>query len=439
MRFVAIVLLMFSSLLFAETQESVYYRAMKAEEAGDVSAALAAFEEAVEIPGPYTQEIREIINEYNKALGTTAVTKSPWSFRFLGDLGFYSLHYSEFGSVEDVSENGGDIFFSLMPSIDYSTGDWIHSFGLGFSGDLFVSNEDMPALDTNDWDISLGLEYSLVGRSLMLDVGADIKVVEGGHVFPDFFAWVERDFYRFEKQRIGAAAWGFYDPDGPLSFALYGAWHRTEPYGFNGSVYVGARFEADSVVDYVGYLSAYKKALEDAEESESKVPDYRGGYPMDWGWGWDGQNPMAACLETYGSECYGWNIGKLDSMYWAQRNGSQNTESSVDVAVPRYYAKWLGPTIRSKVFYRFKRNVTLEAKLNLYYGFVLDGPDEDYENMGKFNASWGTTAYWKPSAVTVYLGVEQIYKRYNLPIYYLGIYPRNTLLSELKLGVKWEI
>ena len=83
MRFVAIVLLMLSSLLFAETQESVYYRAMKAEEAGDVSAALAAFEEAVEIPGPYTQEIREIINEYNKALGTTAVTKSPWSFRFL--------------------------------------------------------------------------------------------------------------------------------------------------------------------------------------------------------------------------------------------------------------------------------------------------------------------------------------------------------------------
>ena len=81
MRFIAIVLLMLSSLLFAETQESVYYRAMKAEEAGDVSAALAAFEEAVEIPGPYTQEIREIIDEYNKALGSTAVIKSPWFFR----------------------------------------------------------------------------------------------------------------------------------------------------------------------------------------------------------------------------------------------------------------------------------------------------------------------------------------------------------------------
>ena len=61
MRFVAVVLLLLTSLLYAETQEDVYYRAMKAEEAGDVSAALAAFEEAVQIPGPYTEELREIM------------------------------------------------------------------------------------------------------------------------------------------------------------------------------------------------------------------------------------------------------------------------------------------------------------------------------------------------------------------------------------------
>ena len=64
MRFIAIVLLLMTSLLYAETQEDVYYRARKAEEAGDVSTALAAFEEAVLIPGPYTEEIREIIDEY---------------------------------------------------------------------------------------------------------------------------------------------------------------------------------------------------------------------------------------------------------------------------------------------------------------------------------------------------------------------------------------
>ena len=313
MRFVAVVLLLLTSLLYAETQESVYYRAMKAEEAGNVSAALAAFEEAVQIPGPYTEEIREIINEYYKALGTTTDAKSPWSLRFLGDIGFYGLHYNEYGGVEKVSETGGDIFFSLTPFIDYSAGNWIHSFGLGFSGDWFVANDDMPVLDTNDWNISVGLEYSLIGNSLMLGVGADIKVVEGAYVSPNFSIWVERDFYRFEKQRVGAAVWGYYDPDGPLSFALYGSWHRTVPYGLNGSAYVGARFEADSAVDFVKFVETYKNTVEDPE-NEGNVEQWNsywgGSNPMYGNW----QNPMQVCLETYRPECYNWNIGKIDSM-----------------------------------------------------------------------------------------------------------------------------
>ena len=429
---------MFSSLLYAETQESVYFRAMKAEEAGDVSAALAAFEEAVQIPGPYTEEIREIIDDYYKALDTVEEKKNPWSLRFLGDIGFYGLHYNEYGGVEKVSETGGDIFFSLTPFVDYSTGDWIHSFGLGFSGDWFVANDDMPVLDTNDWNISVGLEYSLVGKSLMVDVGADIKVVEGAYVSPNFYAWVERDFYRFEKQRVGAAVWGYYDPDGPLSFALYGSWHRTVPYGLNGSAYVGARFEADSAVDFVKFVETYKNTVEDPE-NEGNVEQWNsywgGSNPMYGNW----QNPMQVCLETYGPECYNWNIGKIDSMYWAQRNAPQNSESTADVSIPKYYAKWFGPTLRSQVSYKFKRNITVEARLNLFYGFVLDGPDSDYEKMGKFSGVWGTMLYWKPNALTLYLGAEQFYKHYSLPKYYVGIYPRNTILTELKVGFKWEI
>lgn len=437
MRFVAVVLLLLTSLLFAETQESVYFRAMKAEEAGDVSAALAAFEEAVQIPGPYTEEIREIIDEYYKALDTTEKKKNPWSLRFLGDIGFYGLHYNEYGGVEKVSETGGDIFFSLTPFVDYSAGDWIHSFGVGFSGDWFVANDDMPVLDTNDWNISVGLEYSLVGKSLMVDVGADIKVVEGAYVSPNFYAWVERDFYRFEKQRVGAAVWGYYDPDGPLSFALYGSWHRTVPYGLNWSVYAGARFEADSAVDLVSYIESYKNALEELESEENEEPwnPYWGGsYPMYGEW----QNPMQVCLETYGPECYNWNIGKLDSMYWAQMNDFKDTTSSVSVAIPKYFAKWFGPTLRSQVSYKFKRNITLEARLNLFYGIVLDGPDSDYKKMRKFSGVWGTMLYWKPNALTLYLGVEQFYKHYSLPKYYRGVYPENSILSELKVGFKWE-
>ena len=438
MRFVAVVLLLLTSLLFAETQESVYFRAMKAEEAGDVTAALAAFEEAVEIPGPYTEEIREIIDDYYKALDTVEEKKNPWSLRFLGDIGFYGLHYNEYGGVEKVSETGGDVFFSLTPFVDYSSGDWIHSFGLGFSGDWFVANDDMPVLDTNDWNISVGLEYSLVGKSLMVDVGADIKVVEGAYVSPNFYAWVERDFYRFEKQRVGAAVWGSYDPDGPLSFALYGSWHRTVPYGLNGAAYVGARFEADSAVDFVKFVETYKNTVEDPE-NEGNVEQWNsywgGSNPMYGNW----QNPMQVCLETYGPECYNWNIGKIDSMYWAQRNAPQNSESTADVSIPKYYAKWFGPTLRSQVSYKFKRNITVEARLNLFYGFVLDGPDSDYEKMGKFSGVWGTMLYWKPNALTLYLGAEQFYKHYSLPKYYVGIYPRNTILTELKVGFKWEI
>jgi hypothetical protein len=296
----------------------------------------------------------------------------------------------------------------------------------------------MPVLDTNDWNVSVGLEYSLVGKSLMLDVGADIKVVEGAYVSPNFYAWVERDFYRFEKQRVGAATWGYYDPDGPLSFALYGAWHRTVPYGLNWSVYAGARFEADSAVDLVSYIESYQNAIEELEQEEEWEPEY----PYQWGYYpayGDWQNPMQVCLETYGLECYNWNIGKIDSMYWAQRNAPQNSESSVEVSIPRYYAKWLGPTLRSQVSYKFRRNITLEAKVNLFYGFVLDGPDSDYEKMRKFSGVWGTTFYWKPNAITLYLGVEQFYKHYSLPKYYQGVYPENSILSELKAGFKWEI
>ena len=49
-RWVFFVLLLVTA-LFAETQQEAYYRAMKAEEAGDIAAALKAFEEAAALPG----------------------------------------------------------------------------------------------------------------------------------------------------------------------------------------------------------------------------------------------------------------------------------------------------------------------------------------------------------------------------------------------------
>ncbi len=448
MRSIAVVILLLSSVLLAETQEAAYFRALKAEEAGDITLALESFEEAAALPGPYTEEIREIVKEYYKALGGTEDSAdNPWSFRFLGNLGFYGLRYSEFGGVDEVTEHGGDLFLSLTPFLDYTTGDYIHSFGIGFNSDWFLANENMPALDTNDWKFSLGLEYSLVGSSILLDIGVDLNFAQGEDVSPSFFGWIEKDFFRKEKNRLGMAAWGYYDADGPLAFALYGAWHRTSTYGWNAAVYVGARFEADSAVDYVGYLAAYEAALQDAfnEAAPYEREPFEGGGAERWD-NRGARNPMDACLETYGEECFEWEISKIDSIYWSTHSrpdsssaNSLDSATDVSVAVPKYYAKWLGPTLRSRLSYKFRNGLSLEARLNLFYGFVLDGPDSDYEKIRKFSGSWGGTVFWKPNSLTLYLGFEQFYKHYGLPAYYKGIYPQNTLLSELKAGLKWEL
>lgn len=448
MRSIAVVILLLSSVLLAETQEAAYFRALKAEEAGDITLALESFEEAAALPGPYTEEIREIVKEYYKALGVSEDSAdNPWSFRFLGNLGFYGLRFSEFGGIDEVTEHGGDLFLSLTPFLDYTTGDYIHSFGIGFNSDWFLANENMPALDTNDWKFSLGLEYSLVGSSILLDIGVDLNFAQGEDVSPSFFGWIEKDFFRIEKNRLGMAAWGYYDADGPLAFALYGAWHRTSTYGWNAAVYVGGRFEADSAVDYVGYLAAYEAALQDA--FNDAVPYEREPFEGGGAERWDNRgarNPMDACLETYGEECFEWEISKIDSIYWSTHSrpdsssaNSLDSATDVSVAVPKYYAKWLGPTLRSRLSYKFRNGLSLEARLNLFYGFVLDGPDSDYEKIRKFSGSWGGTVFWKPNSLTLYLGLEQFYKHYGLPAYYKGIYPQNTLLSEIKLGLKWEL
>ena len=174
MRSLTLFLVLLASVLFAQTQQDIYRQALEAEEAGDVSKSIELFEKARDVGGEYTDEINEILEAYEEALGGDADT-SEVSFRFLGNLGFYGLHYAEYGSTKDVSENGGDLFASVSGYLDFSTGNWIHSFGVAFVSDWFVTNEDMPVLDTNDWTMAPGLEYSLVGLRLLLDIGVDFN------------------------------------------------------------------------------------------------------------------------------------------------------------------------------------------------------------------------------------------------------------------------
>lgn len=388
LRFICLMVMMFATALLAETQEEAYYRAMKAEEAGDIPAALQAFEEAVALPGPYTEEIQEIIRDYKAALGTPTEkaldsasgkpVMSPWDFHVAGELGLYGMHYKETGM--DEGEKGGDIFLNLNPYLDYEAGSWSHTFAFSAQGDYFLNNDEMSVLDTNDWNLTLGLEYTLMGHGLLLDLGYDFNI-EGEQLSSDFYAWLEKDLFRFEKQRVGLVAWAFYQTSGPMSYAMYASWHRTVPVGLNGTVYLGAKFEADSVVDYKSYFHSLNAYLMDTTE----------------------------------------------------------TLTVDDVIFRKALGKWLGPVFRSRLSYKFKNKITLEAKMNLFYGFAIGGPDGDYEKMRKFNGVGGLTVSWRYWKISYYLGLDRNYKRYFLPRFYHGIYSESSTLTQLKLGIKWDI
>lgn len=419
-RLAVVVVLLLSTLLWAETQEEAYYRAMKAEETGDISAAVKAFEEAVALAGPYTAELQEILQGYYEALGIKGETekKSPFSFRFLGDVGFNGLKYNESKTREDVDEYGGDLYVSLTPFLDYVSGDYLHSFGLEVSGDWFLMNDNMPALDTSDWNLSLGAEYALVGTTMMLNVGVNLNLAEREATSFSVFGWGQKEFYRNGKNRFGAALWAYYKSSGPLSSALYATWNYSSTYGLNGSAHLGVRFEADSVLNYKKYVSDYGSSVLDIVEKA---------YDALYG------NSMDACLQTYGEQCFFMNT---DSLFWEKL--VDEVTDTINVPVTKYYGAWIGPTLRGKLAYKFRSDVSVEAKANLFYGYVLDGPDEDYEKIQKFTGTWGGMVYWKRSFCQLYLGFEQIYRYYVLPKYYKAIYSKSSLLSQLKAGAKWE-
>ena len=106
-----------------------------------------------------------------------------------------------------------------------------------------------------------GIEYSLVGESLMLDVGMEYNIYDMDKFEPAAFLWFEFDAKRFEKQRIGAAIWGYTRWGGNTTAAVYATWHRTVPLGLNGQVYAGVKYEADSLADVIGYVDKLSECV----------------------------------------------------------------------------------------------------------------------------------------------------------------------------------
>ena len=277
-------------------------------------------------------------------------SSNSWEFHTSGNIVYKRLNYTR--GEPAVSESGSELSYSLDASVEYNSNDWVHSFEISLSGDWIVDKENMPSLDTSAWENSLGLGYSLIGNSLTLDAGTSISLTEEDGWNPDFFLWAEKYFARIDKQKFGAAFWGYESLEGTKSLALYGSWRRYVKYGWKGSVYAGGRFDADSV---------------------------------------------------------------RSSDYWL---------------------KWVGPALKTSFSYRFKTDISVDARLNMFYGFAVGMPDDDLE---KFNTSWGVNASWTPKYFGIFAGLDQFYKYYVFPTDYVFPYSKKSTYTLLKAGFKWNI
>ena len=422
-----IAILLLSSRLLAESQEAVYYEAMKAEEAGEISKSIELFEKAAEIDGPYTDEIRDILKEYYQALG---MDESPFSFRLRGDVSVHGMHYEESGGYEDVKDNGAETYFGLSLFANYTAGSLIHSFILNFSGNAFLG-DTISSLDSAKWALAPGVEYDLVGESFLVCAGIDFKFNEK-EWYPFMYGWLEKSFFRFDKNKFGAALSISEEWERQFAASLFASWRRFSPRGFNVALFVGARFIAEDVFDYDAWVQAIQNSgygkppdYPDFPRDSSFYDDpYRFGNPDFSGDpnGFDGQR-------DFGEQ------GDFDDRKAPPPEDS--TWNTVDY--PEYNVKWIGPYLRGRISYKFKYNITAEIAANIFYGIILDGPNSSYEEMSKLTGLWGPTLYWSPNIMTFYVGAENTFRHYfDIPESYQEIQPESTSLWELKLGMKLD-
>ena len=373
-----LVLLVLATALFAETQEEAYYRAMKAEEAGDITAALKAFEEAAALPGEYTEEIQGIIRDYKAALGSSSDDSThstdfdnSWEFHVSGEVGLWGMHYKETGM--DEGEMGGNLMLIVNPYVDYTAGAWTHTFAANVQGNYFLNNDNMSVLDTNDWNMSFGLEYTLFSRSLFLDVGYDF-IIEGDDLSSLFSVIVGKDLYRADSWHLNLMGIAIYQTSGPMSCAL----NLNPTINFSdklkGVFYLGVKFEADSLFDYKAYEESYLTAT-----------------------------------------------------------------TSEEIVFREYYGKWFGPLFRTKLFYKFNDKLTISGFAKMFYGFMLDGPDTEYEKVRRFNITYGAQVSWKYWKMNYYLELERNCWCRSLPDFYKKYLRERSAMTQLKLGVKWDI
>ncbi len=259
-------LLISSGALARTPQDSLFEKALDAESAGDVVATISYLEEAKTHEGRYTEEIREILDEYYEALQMQPGEK-PNGIRvnFSVQTEAAALRYDEYGDSLGAHEYSGEGFLHFESELEIRRGQISHILLAGISGNGFF-REDSSVLDTSRWAFSPSLEYSVQGELFIASIAAGLDVSERDGAIFSLSASGERDLFGKENFRTGANGFGYWNANG-RTLARLGAYVEYRPQtGLWTNVSLAARFDGDTSV--TAYFWHYFPAMTENFDEE---------------------------------------------------------------------------------------------------------------------------------------------------------------------------
>jgi len=386
MRALAVFLCIFCiSSVFAETQETLFERALDAESEGDVPKTIALLEEAATHEGPYRGEIEAILKEYYAALQIKDESESGFSGNFLAKVEGSGFIYEEYGNAASVKENSADSYVLLGGEFDYHTpSGWTHFWFVSLSADVFFREKE-TVFDTSRWALTPSLEYSLQGDWFVFGASVDFGVSERDGLLPAGTLFAERDVFQNKDYRAGIYAFGYANVNGRARVQTDFYWNYRPSLGFWYNVSIGARLERDTIVN--SYLPQEDFTL----EHQTTPLRFYAGRPTKLG--------PELLLQTGYKFSKVWSVDLRSTLYY----GLGLNEDS-----------WLAP------------NDSQEFNPNLDYNTYQRQMLQGY---------WMLRGEWKGDIMGAYLSLGQHFIRYeNLPADHPEILFTTSILSEGRLG-----
>ena len=176
--------------VFADTvQDSLFEKALEAEDAGDAVQTIALLEMAREREGTHSEEIRQILSEYYDALGVSGTDfGEERRLHFFSKMELVGIYYKEFGDSLEASEFSGEGYLLLGVEYRRRFGGLQHTWAIRGMSNLFW-HEDETVFDTSRWVFLPMLEYSLQGVRFEVDAGAGVQFSDGNEaVFSGTFS-----------------------------------------------------------------------------------------------------------------------------------------------------------------------------------------------------------------------------------------------------------